>query len=110
MYSCVLTAFTIKRISINQSAIQTFVIGHVYKYSSCPGNQHIEAWWSFFLRNRSQFWIDTFEQLIEALAFHSENPTEVECLRYCLMGLVQSDLDEIRRQWNTHRIRPSAGT
>ena len=28
----------------------------------------------------------------------------------CFMGLVQSDLDDIRRHWNTHRIHRSAGS
>jgi len=35
---------------------------------------------------------------------------EVECLRFCFMGVLQQDLDEVRCQWNTHRIRPSAGS
>ena len=30
-------------------------------------------------------------------------------MRYCFMAVIQQDLDAVRRQWNTHRIRPSAG-
>ena len=78
-------------------------------YGTSPGNQRIEAWWSFFRRYRSQWWIEVLESLVEFGAFHPGCDKEVECLRYCFMDLVQKDLDEARREWNTHRIRPSRG-
>ena len=49
------------------------------------------------------------ESLVEFGAFHPGCDKEVECLRYCFMDLVQKDLDEARREWNTHLIRPSRG-
>ena len=90
------------------AAIQTFVSG-CHTYGSSPGNQRIEAWWSFYRRQHSQWWIDLFETLVSSGSFHPGNVRETDCLRFCFMSLVQQDLDAIRRQWNTHRIRPSAG-
>ena len=98
--------------NVTVAAIQASVFGDVsaHRYGTSPGNQRIEAWWSFFRRNRSQFWLEVFAELNESGAFHPENHKEVECLRYCFMAVIQSDLDEIRRHWNTHRIRPSVGS
>jgi len=94
------------------AAIQSLVTGSAsgHVYGTSPGNQRIEAWWSFFRRNRSQWWIDVFENIVEFGAFHPGCVLETECFRFCFMDVIQKDLDEIRRQWNTHRIRPSSGS
>ena len=34
-------------------------------------------------------------------------PRKMDCVCFCFLKLVQNDLDEVRRDWNTHRIRPS---
>jgi len=52
----------------------------------------------FFGRYRSQWWIELFENLIDCGAFQPGSEKHVE-----------NDLDSVRHQWNTHRIRPSAG-
>ncbi len=97
--------------NVTVAAIQSLVAGSTsgHIYGTSPGNQRIEAWWSFFRRYRSQWWIEVFEDLVEFGAFHTGCVMEIECLRFCFMAVIQADLDEVRRQWNTHRIRPSAG-
>lgn len=90
-----------------QAAVTGSTTGHLYGTS--PGNQRIEAWWSFFRRCRSQFWIELFENLSEYGAFHPHVSREIDCLRFCFMDIIQQDLDAVRREWNTHRIRPSTG-
>ncbi len=81
--------------------------GHLYGTS--PGNQRIEAWWSFFRHHRAQWFIDLFEDLIRMDAFHTGNIQEIECLRFCFMDVLNSDLADVVRMWNSHRIRPSSG-
>lgn len=97
--------------NVTLAAIQSFMTtrtsGHIYGTS--PRNQRIESWWSFFRRNRSQWWLELFETLEEMGAFAPGSVAETECMRYCFMALIQQDLDAVRQQWNTHRIRPSAG-
>jgi len=78
-------------------------------YGTSPGNQRIEAWWSFYRRYCSQWWIELFESLVDFGALHPGCDKDMECLRYCFMTLIQSDLDSVRHEWNTHRIRPSPG-
>ena len=93
------------------AAIQEFVVprrrSHVY--GSSPHNQRIEAWWSFYRRNRSQWWIDLFEDLVDLGVFHPGHMKEVDLLRYCFMQTLRSDLVEVAAMWNVHRIRPSVG-
>jgi len=91
------------------AAIQTSVTHRLssHVYGSSPGNQRIECWWSFFRRNRSSWWLELFEDLIHLRAYDPSIPEQVNCLRFCFMRCVQSDLDEVRRDWNIHRIRPS---
>jgi len=93
------------------AAIECLVASDVsaHIYGTSPGNQRIEAWWSFLRRYRSQWWIELFESLVNCGAFHPGCQTEMECLRYCFMKLVQYDMDSVRHEWNTHRMRPSAG-
>jgi hypothetical protein len=93
------------------AAIQAFAVGSntAHIYGTSPGNQRIEGWWSFLRRSRSQWWIELFEGLLASDAFNPSDVRQIECLRFCFMELLQQDLHEVRRQWNIHRIRPSAG-
>jgi len=61
----------------------------------------------FLRRSHSQWWIDLFQTFIDAGDFHPGNVCETDLLRFCFMHVLQSNLDDVRRQWNTHRIRPS---
>ena len=63
--------------------------GHVNGTS--PGNQRIEACWSFLCRYRSQWWIDLFKNLTEFGAFHPSCVTKTECLHFCFMEAIQKD-------------------
>ena len=97
--------------NVTVAAIQSLVTGNVQShiYGTSPGNQRIEAWWSFYRRQHSQWWIELFEGLVEFGSYHPGHVQETECLRFCFMRLIQKELDSVRQQWNTHRIRPSAG-
>ncbi|RXN36255.1 hypothetical protein ROHU_003095 [Labeo rohita] len=79
------------------------VLSHMYGTSTA--NQHIESWWSFFRKQRTQFWIDLFSDLRERHLFNGSH--EHKCLlRYVFLGILQKDLDEYRELWNNHTIRP----
>ena len=34
----------------------------------------------------------------------------INCLRFCFLGLIQSELDETRDLWNNHRIRKTSNS
>ena len=37
--------------------------------------------------------------------FLNSDSLQVECVRYCMTHFLQNDQDDVRRLWNTHRIR-----
>ena len=38
---------------------------------------------------------------------YCDDPTEVECLKFCFMNILRDELQRAARLWNAHRIRPS---
>ncbi|XP_069129255.1 uncharacterized protein [Argopecten irradians] len=70
-------------------------------------NQRIEAWWSMFRRQKSQWFMDLFKDLEVFGAFRKDHAMDIYCLRYCFMPLIQRELDAIKDQWNSHRISQS---
>ncbi|XP_053394204.1 uncharacterized protein LOC123536326 [Mercenaria mercenaria] len=54
------------------------------------------------------YWIDYFKNLDDNGVLSTESPVHVECLRFCFTKLLQKELDELREQWNLHRVRTSS--
>ncbi|KAL0965948.1 hypothetical protein UPYG_G00288460 [Umbra pygmaea] len=76
-----------------------------HMYGSSTANQRIESWWSYFQKQRSQFWIDLMNDLRDRHLF-SGSREHICLVRFVFLGVLQSDLDECRKKWNTHAIRP----
>ena len=72
-----------------------------------PGNQRIEAWWGFFKKSNAIWWITFFEDMVEGRLVDLTSELEMECHCFCFSKLLQNVLDEVKVQWNTHRIRRS---
>lgn len=76
-----------------------------HMYGTSTANQRIDSWWSFFRKQRTQFWIDLFSDLRETHLFNGSH--EHTCLlRFVFLSIMQKDLDEYRELWNNHTIRP----
>ncbi|XP_056106311.1 uncharacterized protein LOC130084836 [Rhinichthys klamathensis goyatoka] len=76
-----------------------------HMYGTSTANQRIESWWSFFRKQRTQFWIELFSDLRERHLFNGSH--EHKCLlRYVFLSILQKDFDEYRELWNNHTIRP----
>lgn len=78
-------------------------LSHMYG-TSCA-NQRIESWWSFFRKQRVQFWIELFSDLRERHAFNGCHAHKC-LLRYTFLGVLQKELTEYTQLWNNHTIRP----
>ncbi|XP_039626079.1 uncharacterized protein LOC120539766 [Polypterus senegalus] len=75
-------------------------------YGTSTSNQRIESWWAQYRKQRSQFWMDLFEDLKDLGHFNGSH--EHKCLlRFCFTDILQKDLEECKQLWNQHRIRPS---
>ena len=76
-----------------------------HRYGSSPANQRIEAWWSHYRKNNSEWWIDLFKDLTAYGCFEPGNFIHVCCLQFSFMVLIQQELDLVATEWNSHRIR-----
>ena len=76
-----------------------------FRYGSSTSNQRIEAWWSQFRRAKGTWWINFFKDLIDFGIYDNSINYHVEMLRFCFMSIIQHELDEMKKIWNTHYIR-----
>lgn len=74
-------------------------------YGKSTSNQRIEAWWSFFRKANSNWWITFFKDLRDTGLYNDNDAIQVECLKYCFMHIIQLELDNVVKTWNLHRIR-----
>ena len=74
-------------------------------YGTSPSNQRIEAWWSYYRRERFSWWIDFFKEMAATEVLDIGSEFHLECLWFCFQSILQADLDQVRKHWNTHRIR-----
>ena len=78
---------------------------NAHKYGTSPANQRIESWWSYFRRARTGWWMDFFKDMIASGQLELGNILHMECLWFCFEPVLSLELDAIKIQWNTHRIR-----
>ena len=78
-----------------------------HRFVESKRNQRIEAWWSFYRRNRSTWWINFFKDLVERGIFLYGNEYHKEYLWFCFSQLLQEDLQLVKAHWNTHYILQS---
>ncbi|XP_026119239.1 uncharacterized protein LOC113098401 [Carassius auratus] len=91
--------------SLREDHTDEFAGSVSHMYGTSTANQRIESWWSFFRKQRTQFWMDLFSDLRERHYFNGTH--EHKCLvRYVFLGIFQKELDEHRELWNNHTIRP----
>ena len=81
-----------------------------FQYGRSVSNQRIEAWWSMLRRSCTNWWINCFKDLVEQGLVDLTDQMHVECVRFCFGEVLQNELDQIRINWNNHRIRPSVNS
>ena len=75
-----------------------------------PSNQRIEAWWAILRKQCTNYWMNLFKDMISVGALNNADPIQIHAMRLCFMHLIQSDLDRISEEWNTHRIAAKASS
>lgn len=74
-------------------------------YGKSTLNQRIESWWGVFKKLGIHWWINLFKDYRDTGMFDLDNPVVKECLRFCFMDALQTDLGRIANQMNSHEIR-----
>lgn len=83
------------------AGINSFIIG------TSPANQRIESFWSQLAKDRPIWWRQFFKELSDMGYLDADNKFIVECVRYCFMQLIRSDLEDLAVRWNQHIIASS---
>ena len=71
-------------------------------YGTSPSNQRIEAWWSYYRRGRSSWWIDFFKQITATEVLDIGSEFHLECL--CFQSILQADLDQVPVQFPVYHM------
>ncbi|XP_062865268.1 uncharacterized protein LOC134327123 [Trichomycterus rosablanca] len=77
-----------------------------YLNGASTANQRIESWWGILRRESMEFFISLFTDLKDNGMFDGCF-LDKSVLQFCFMGIIQDELDETMKVWNSHVIRPS---
>lgn len=78
-----------------------------FRYGSSVTNQRIESWWSYFRKHRSDWWINLFKDFCDEGIYEPSVAYQKTCMFFSFHGILQSELDDVKRMWNNHTIRNS---
>ena len=78
-----------------------------FMYGRSTSNQRIEAWWSLLRKACTDWWIRFFTDLRDQGLYNDDNVIHRECLKFCFMDILQTELHGVARDWNIHSIPPS---
>ena len=70
-------------------------------------NQRIEAFWSQFRRSCADWWMQFFKGLVHNGVYNNTDFLQVECFKFAFFPVIQKELENIKDNWNSHRIRKS---
>lgn len=76
-------------------------------YGKSVSNQRIEQWWSYLKANTTKSWIDYFKDFRDQGLYDDSNIIHTEALKYCYFGVLETELENVKNDWNHHSIRPS---
>ena len=78
-----------------------------HRYGKSVHNQRIENWWSHQRRGYTDWLITYFKDLVSEGALDIGNNIQMECIWFVYSDLLQTDLDNVKNEWNDHYIRKS---
>ena len=81
-----------------------------HRYGTSQSNIRIENLWSHFKRTYTTWIINYFKDMVSNDELRLGNHFQMECAWFVYSGLLQSELDKMVEEWNTHTIRKSRHT
>ena len=69
--------------------LSTFLI------TTSPLKQRIKAYWSKLRQDSPGWWKSFFQDTVDLRVYDPTDHVQVECLRYCFMGIVRKELNLI---------------
>lgn len=74
-------------------------------FGSSTHNQRIERFWSYLRRVLLNEYMNLFKDYLDLGVIDSSNTTHMECLSFCFMPVIRSELNSVLLSWNRHRVR-----
>ncbi|XP_061096945.1 uncharacterized protein LOC133127793 [Conger conger] len=96
------------QVFLRRNHTDTFAKENSCIYGRSTGNQRIESWWGILRKQSVQFWMNMFKAHQDNGHF-SGDFLDKSLIQFCFLNLVQKEVDEVVRTWNTHKIRPRPG-
>ena len=89
--------------------LQVFFTGNAnsFRYAASTRNQRIEAYWSRLKKFRLKWWIHFFNGIFQQGLYQAHLETHQEVLLFCFLPIIQNELNEFGRTWNTRNVRQS---
>ncbi|KAK6178305.1 hypothetical protein SNE40_010196 [Patella caerulea] len=78
-----------------------------FLYGKSTANQRIENWWSKFGMMGMTTWINHFKAMSDAGIIDTSEELDIQCIIFCYINLLRTELERIVEMWNTHSIRRS---
>ena len=78
-----------------------------FRYGSSPANQRIEAMWSHTKKLFTAWVIDFFKNLVDDGILVTVSDIHKELVWFSFAGYLQTELNEVIHEWNSHYIRRS---
>ena len=79
-----------------------------FMYGKSTANQRIEAWWGRLRQGCAEWWITFFKDVRDSGLYYDDDIIHRECLKFCFMDVIQSELHRAALEWNVRRILPSS--
>ena len=76
-----------------------------HRWGTSVANQRIENFWSHFRRGFADWLIDFFKSLVEDGKLELGNYFHKQCVWFSFSGFLQSELNGMVENWNSHYIR-----
>lgn len=90
--------------------LQVFFTGipNSFRYGASVHNQRIEAYWSRLKKFRFSWWKEFFQNMCRDGLYQSNLESHQEALVFCFLPVIQNELNEFQKTWNTRNVRKSS--
>ncbi|XP_033757824.1 uncharacterized protein LOC117340172 [Pecten maximus] len=78
-----------------------------FQYGSSTRNTRIERFWRNLRCMCGQTFMDLFKGMSDVGMLDTADFIHTECIRFCFMKLINTELGRVAQHWNQHRIRSS---
>ncbi|KAJ8284258.1 hypothetical protein COCON_G00031080 [Conger conger] len=95
------------QVFLRRNHTDTFAKENSFIYGRSTGNQRIESWWGILRKQSVQFRI--MFKAHQDNGHFSGDFLDKSLIQFCFLNLVQKEVDEVVRTWNTHKIRARPG-